>query len=119
MLWRRTTGLRHSKRFFGKLPTTHLKTLNLDRRSLRSLTWFVTGHGPLGYHLKKIGKTTTDTCRFCGTETETAEHILCDCGALSRKRYLLWGRDRLDLPLNVKVKIEEVLDFISSLKLDE
>ena len=119
LLWRRTKGLKHSKKFFGETPTTNLKTLELDRQSLRKLTWFATGHGPLGYQLKKTGRSDTDVCRFCATEVETAEHLLCDCDALSRSRYLRLGRDRLSLPLRGQITIGELLGFIRSLRLDE
>jgi hypothetical protein len=32
------------------------------------------------------------TCRFCGSETETVQHIVCSCEALARQRYKLFGK---------------------------
>jgi hypothetical protein len=32
------------------------------------------------------------TCRFCGSETETAHHIICRCEALARQRYTFFGK---------------------------
>ena len=40
------------------------------------------------YHLRNMGRVPDDTCRFCMEETETAEHILCACPAISQKRLL-------------------------------
>jgi hypothetical protein len=31
------------------------------------------------------------TCRFCGLEVETVQHITCYCEALARKRYNVFG----------------------------
>jgi len=39
-----------------------------------------------------MGKFDRDpVCRFCGTETETAQHIICCCEALARQRYNVFG----------------------------
>jgi hypothetical protein len=32
------------------------------------------------------------TCRFCGSETETAHHIICRCEALARQCYKFFGK---------------------------
>jgi hypothetical protein len=32
------------------------------------------------------------TCRFCGMETETAQHIICYCEVLARQRYNVFGK---------------------------
>jgi hypothetical protein len=31
------------------------------------------------------------SCRFCGMETETVQHLVCRCEALSRQRYNVFG----------------------------
>ena len=31
------------------------------------------------------------SCRFCGMETETVQHFVCRCEALSRQRYNVFG----------------------------
>lgn len=54
--------------------------------------------------------------RFCAKKIKI--HLLCDCDALFRRKYLRWGRDRLSLLLGEKVTIERVLGFIRSLNLD-
>jgi hypothetical protein len=32
------------------------------------------------------------TCRFCGMEAETVQHIMCYCEALARQRYNVFGK---------------------------
>ena len=32
-------------------------------------------------------------CRFCRTETETVQHIICCCETLARQRYSVWEAD--------------------------
>jgi hypothetical protein len=32
------------------------------------------------------------TCRFCGMEAETVQHIICYCEALARQRYNVFGK---------------------------
>jgi hypothetical protein len=51
-----------------------------------------TGHAPVRGHLYTMGLFDGDpTCRFCGKETETVEHIMCYCEALGRQRYNVSG----------------------------
>jgi hypothetical protein len=51
-----------------------------------------TGHAPVRGHLYILGLFDGDpTCRFCGKETETMQHITCCCKALARQRYNIFG----------------------------
>jgi hypothetical protein len=51
-----------------------------------------TGHAPVRRHLNIMGLCDGDpTCRFCRTETETVQHIICCCEALARQRYNVFG----------------------------
>lgn len=49
--------------------------------------------------------------RFCVKEVETAGNLLCNCDMLFRKRYISWGRDRLNLPLCEQITTKDVLLF--------
>jgi hypothetical protein len=52
----------------------------------------LTGHAPVRKHLHTVGLFNGDpTCRFCGKETETVQHIICCCEALARQRYNVFG----------------------------
>ena len=43
-------------------------------------------------HLKKMGKTTDDTCRLCFEEKVTAKHVLCECVAVAKTRLKHFGK---------------------------
>jgi hypothetical protein len=48
---------------------------------------------PVRGHLRITGLFNGDlSCRFCGMETETAQHITCSCEALSHQRYNVFGK---------------------------
>jgi len=58
-----------------------------------------TGHAPVSGHLYTMDLFDGDpTCRFCGMETETVQHIICCCDALACQRCNVYGR------LNVEPK---------------
>ena len=67
--WKSSTGMRQTKLLNLSYKIMPLNgVLNMDRNVLRSLTWYLTGHGPFNGHLNNIGKSITHRCRFCGTE---------------------------------------------------
>lgn len=45
------------------------------------LTQLLTGHGTFAAFFHRIGKETTDECRHCGLERDTAQHTLRACPA--------------------------------------
>jgi hypothetical protein len=52
----------------------------------------LTGHAPVRKHLHTMGLFDGDpTCRFCGKETETVQHIICCCEALAHQHYNVFG----------------------------
>src|SRR5450759_390094 len=79
--WNATDTCRQAKRFIRPSAVKARILLNLNKKDLRVITGLLTGHCPSRYHLNKIGKIHSTECRFCQFETETAEHILCNCGA--------------------------------------
>jgi hypothetical protein len=67
--------------------------LKLSRPQLRVIVAILTGHAPVQKHLCVMGLFDGDpTCRFCRTEAETVQHIVCCCEALARQRYKVYGR---------------------------
>jgi hypothetical protein len=36
--------------------------------------------------MHRIGKGLEDTCRLCMEESETAQHVMCECPAVARNR---------------------------------
>jgi hypothetical protein len=52
----------------------------------------LTGHAPVRKHLHTMDLFDGDpTCRFCGKETETVQHMMCCCEPLARQRYNAFG----------------------------
>ena len=91
--WRNVPGNRHGKLFIDKPCKKRADDqLKLGRHQLRMIVAILTGHAPVRKHLHFIGLFDGDpTCRFCGMEIETAQHIICRCEALARQRYNTFG----------------------------
>jgi hypothetical protein len=92
--WKDMPGCRHSKLFISRLCKERADDLlKLNRHQIKLAVSFLTGHAPVRGHLRTIGLFNEDpSCRFCRMETETAQHILCSCKALSRQRYNVLGK---------------------------
>ena len=53
----------------------------------------ITGHAAVRRHLYITGLFDGDpNCRFCSMETETVQHIICCCEALTRQHYSVFGK---------------------------
>jgi hypothetical protein len=92
--WKELPGLRHSKLFTGKPCKVKTDTLlKLNRSQLRTITTVYTEHAPVREHLFTIGLFDGDPiCRCCRIETETVQHIVCQCKTLARQRYDVFGK---------------------------
>jgi hypothetical protein len=91
--WKEMTGHRHGKLFIsGPCKKTADDLLKLGRHQLKMVVAILTGHAPVRKHLCTKGLFEGDpTCRFCGLEVETVQHITCHCDALARKWYNIFG----------------------------
>jgi hypothetical protein len=94
LTWKDMPGCRHSKLFISRLCKVRVDDLlKLNRYQLKLAVAFLTGHAPLRGHLCTIGLFNGDpSCRFCRMETETAQHIICSCEALSHQCYNVFGK---------------------------
>jgi hypothetical protein len=63
--------------------------LTLTKSELKIVTGILTGHCGLNHHMHKLGKCQETTCL---EESETAQHILCECPGTARIRLKLWGK---------------------------
>lgn len=114
--WNATDTCRQAKQFIRPSAAKARILLNLKKRDLRVITGLMTGHCPSKYHLNKMGITQSAECRFCQSENETAEHILCRCGALFRQRMSVFGRGLIE-PLEIwQSNPYRVLDFIKQVE---
>ena len=96
--WRNRQGHRHSKAFIqGPSSKTAKELLMLSRNKLRITTGLLTGHMAVKCYLNKLNLYQGSLCcRLCDKDPETAEHIICHCEALDRKRHFLFGKARLE-----------------------
>ncbi|XP_062715575.1 uncharacterized protein LOC134291616 [Aedes albopictus] len=84
--WNNTQGARQSKKFITPNISVTQKLLALSKKDLCTYTGLITGHCLVKYHLRLIKIVEEDVCRFCNEETETSEHLLCDCIGLYTTR---------------------------------
>ncbi|XP_036146028.1 uncharacterized protein LOC118646684 [Monomorium pharaonis] len=69
---------------------------SLGRKDARLATQLLMGHGDLNYHLHKLGRSDTPSCRLCGEEKETSLHIFGNCPALVGPKTRLLGSGFLE-----------------------
>jgi hypothetical protein len=56
----------------------------LSRHQLKMAVAILKGHAPVRKYLHIMGPSDGDpTCRFCGMQTETVQHIICCCEVLA------------------------------------
>ena len=86
---------------------------------VRVLVAFLTGHARVLKHLKYMKLSSTDVCRICGWEEETAEHILCYCGGLEVRRRRYFGS--LDGKMNPTelfgYTLHNIYDFLKGIEI--
>jgi hypothetical protein len=87
-------GCKHGKLFIGGPCKKRAEdVLKLVRHQLKIVVAILTGHTPVKGHLGTIGVFDGDSsCRLCGMETGTVQHIIYCCEALSRQRYNGFGK---------------------------
>jgi hypothetical protein len=75
-----------SRRFLDYSGKRTEMLLTLTKSELKTVTGILTGHCGLNHHMHRLGKSQEDTCRLCMEESETAQHVLCECPATARIR---------------------------------
>ena len=72
---------------------------------MNKLTGYLTGHGMLNYHQRKLGNSATKEFRLCNEEDETNCHVLFECPVMVRVRFSKIGSPFVDarcgLPSNL------------------
>ena len=110
--WRAYSKARQSKLFITPCNRITRNLLSMNKADLSTFTGLLTGHCPSRYHLKKIGKLTDDICRFCNSEVETSEHLLCQCSALIQRRLRILGKGVLTPNEIWSAELTKVRNFI-------
>ena len=86
-------GLKHSKKFINNITTGWRRNiLAQERGNIQLLTGALTRHFATNEQLTRMGLTIDPTSRACGDDVESMKHLLCECGALARKRMSVLGR---------------------------
>jgi hypothetical protein len=90
--WKDLPGHRHGKLFIGRLCKKRVDDLvKLSRHQLKMVVAILKGHVSVRKHLRTMGLFEGDpTCRFCRTEAETVQHIICGCKALACQRHKIF-----------------------------
>ena len=113
--WHTATGMSQSKRFITPKQKITDTLLKLSKRELSVYIGLLTGHCPSRHFLMKLNMINSEECRFCGIETETSEHLLCNCISLfkRRERYL---RKRIMHPRDIwfNANPKNVVAFITN-----
>ena len=91
-------GCRHGKLFIGRPCKKRADDLlKLGRHQLKMIVAILIGHAPVRGRLRIMGLFNGDpSCRFCGMETETVQHITCCFEALARQRYNVFGKPSIE-----------------------
>jgi hypothetical protein len=71
--------------------------LNLTKTVIKTRTGILTGHSGLRYHMNRIGYALEDTCRMCMEESETTQHVMCECPAIAGIRLERFGKGFMSL----------------------
>jgi hypothetical protein len=107
---------RHGKLFIGRPCKKRAEDLlKLDRHQLKLTAAILTGHAPVRGHLRTMSLFDGDpSCRLCGLETQTLQHLVCCCEALSGQRYNVLGELTIEPNVIRTVTVKDLCLFIGN-----
>jgi hypothetical protein len=107
-------GCKHGKLFIvGPCKKRAEDLLKLGRHQIKMVVAILTGHAPVKGHLHTMGLFDGDpSFRLCGMQTETVQHIICCCEALSRQRYNFLGKPTVEPKDISTVSVKDLCLFI-------
>jgi hypothetical protein len=113
--WQSIHGQRQARDFF-KRPSARRagELISLNRNQLRILTGLFTGHYHLKEHLFKLGLADSSECDRWKQASETASHVLGDCGALAAIRFRYLGYYFMKLGDFKDISVNRLLHFVQS-----
>lgn len=110
--WASLSGLNQSKRLLN--PLIHSKLSNINRKDLKLLTGYLTGHHPTNSYLFRIHVRDDPICRLCQRKEETTSHILMSCWRLAAARTRILGKPVL---LDLDIQSSKSIDIIKFLRI--
>ena len=117
--WKNSPGQRQAKKFITEhSPKFTADLISKDRKSVKAVVGLLTGHCKLNRHLKLMGLAEEAMCRFCKSQEETAEHILCQCDSLAYVRFLVLGDVKPQARSYMEGSISRLLDFVKRVRLE-
>lgn len=100
-MWRNERRCAHTKTFVHNAdPGITKQILNMSKADTRMVIGLLTGHCKLNHHLARLRIRDDPDCDLCGTTTETAIHIICECSGVARIRQNIYGVETI-LPADI------------------
>ncbi|XP_017885478.1 uncharacterized protein LOC108628217 [Ceratina calcarata] len=114
--WSGTTTCRQGREMIGDIDVGRAKTiLKMNRADARILTYVLTGHAPLNYHLFRMGVRESGSCP-CGTgEMQTVKHLLIECDKCASKRREVFERTDLNAQEVSLLPYEKLVRFFKEI----
>lgn len=113
--WQATLNCAHMKCF---METTNnaitMQLLAMSKNEIRIIIGLLSGHCKLNDHLARMRIRDDPDCDLCGTQRETAKHILCECSMLAHIRERIYGKPVLQPGEILKQKLQKVVTFYNS-----
>ncbi|XP_055698849.1 uncharacterized protein LOC129799159 [Phlebotomus papatasi] len=116
--WAKQPGLRRAKLILEPDGKWRKEIQNLNKIQLRLLVGLLTGHCALGSHLKRMGISTDETCRYCLEDEEDNIHILCYCPAFGIQRRISLGDSVCPASVIKTSQSGALLSFIKGAKIE-
>jgi hypothetical protein len=91
--------------------------LILGRNHLRILTKFLTGHCHLKGHLFELRLVNNPRCDRCKQASETASHVVRDCGALASLRLGHLAHHFMEPADFEDISVSKILHFVQGVRL--
>lgn len=110
--WRNTDKCSHTKHFIIS-PEVKLtnQLLTFSKLKLSFTIGMLTGHIRLNEYLKRIGVRDDPDCDYCGRDSESAIHFLCNCPQLSQIRKEIYGYSFLTPSEAISAGLSKIFSF--------
>ncbi|XP_074114897.1 uncharacterized protein LOC141537672 [Cotesia typhae] len=117
-VWAEAKGMKHTRALIkGPSKTLGLSLIGLDKKILRKIVGFITGHWTTRRHLKHMGVSENSICPRCLTEEETPLHLILHCEKLATVRENILGfRDGESIDV-LEIGLGRLLHFLKQTNL--